>query len=62
MERAFGAHNVYIDIERMRAGQKFPQVLEQRLAECKVMLAVIGPGWLDARDDDGRRRLDDPAD
>jgi hypothetical protein len=61
LERAFGSHNVYIDID-MRAGQKFPQVLEQRLAECKVMVAVIGPAWLDARDDDGGRRLDDPAD
>jgi formylglycine-generating enzyme required for sulfatase activity len=62
LEGAFGRRNVFIDIDRMRAGQKFPEVLERRLAECKVMVTVIGPGWLDARLDDGRRRLDDPAD
>jgi hypothetical protein len=29
----FGRKNVFIDID-MRAGAKFPVVLEQRLAEC----------------------------
>jgi TIR domain len=62
LERAFGSRNVFIDIDRVRAGQKFPEVLERRLAKCKVMVAVIGPNWLDARDDSGRRRLDEPAD
>jgi formylglycine-generating enzyme required for sulfatase activity len=62
LERAFGARNVFIDIDRMRAGQKFPEVLERRLAECKVMVTVIGPSWLNARDDNDRRRLDDPTD
>jgi hypothetical protein len=62
LERAFGSRNVFIDIDRVRAGQRFPEVLERRLAKCKVMVAVIGPNWLDARDDSGRRRLDERAD
>jgi len=62
MERAFGARNVFIDIDRMRAGQKFPEVLERRLAECKVMIVVIGPAWLEASDEGGARRLDDADD
>ncbi len=62
LERAFGAHNVFIDVDRMRAGQVFPKVLEARLAECKVMLCVIGPLWLGIEGEDGRRRLDDPED
>jgi len=29
---------------------------------CHVLLAVIGSGWLEQRDTDGKRRLDDPDD
>ncbi len=61
LEHEFGGKNVFIDVD-MRAGAKFPQVLEARLAECKVMLVLIGPGWLDARDEQGHRRLDSPDD
>ena len=61
LEHEFGRRNVFIDVD-MRAGTRFPTVLEQRLAECKVMLVLIGPGWLDARDEQGNRRLDNPDD
>ena len=61
LEHEFGRKNVFIDVD-MRAGSKFPAVLEQRLAECKVMLVLIGPEWLNARDEQGQRRLDDPND
>jgi hypothetical protein len=61
LENEFGRKNVFIDVD-MRAGAKFPKVLEQRLAECKVMLVLIGPDWLNATDEQGRRRLDDPDD
>ena len=33
-----------------------------QVAACDVFLAVIGPNWLDAKDDDGRRRFDNPDD
>ncbi|MBA4233986.1 MAG: hypothetical protein C0465_25775 [Ralstonia sp.] len=62
LEREFGRHNVFIDVDRMRAGEDFHKVLEQRLQECKVMVAVIGPTWVDVRDEHGARRLDDPKD
>jgi hypothetical protein len=61
LEHEFGRKNVFVDVD-MRAGTKFPQVLEQRLAECKVMLVLIGPDWLNAADERGQRRLDDPDD
>jgi hypothetical protein len=38
------------------------QRLEDSVAACDVLLAVIAPGWLDSRDETGRRRLDDPSD
>jgi hypothetical protein len=57
----FGRRNVFLDID-MRAGTKFPLFLEQRLAQCKVMLVLIGPDWLNSSDEQGRRRLDIPDD
>ncbi len=61
LENAFGRKNVFIDVD-MRAGAKFPTVLEQRLAECKLMIVLIGPDWLNSRDEQGRRRLDSSDD
>jgi hypothetical protein len=61
LEKEFGRKNVFIDVD-MRAGAKFPVVLEQRLAECKVLLALIGPEWLNSRSEDGQRRIDLPDD
>ncbi|MGA3304059.1 MAG: toll/interleukin-1 receptor domain-containing protein [Methylovirgula sp.] len=61
LEREFGRKSVFIDVD-MRAGAKFPAVLEERLSECKVMLVLIGPDWLNAKDDEGNHRLDNPHD
>ena len=44
LEIEFGRRNVFIDVD-MHAGARFPLVLEERLAACKVMLALIGPQW-----------------
>ncbi|MEQ1696277.1 MAG: TIR domain-containing protein [Hyphomicrobiaceae bacterium] len=62
LERTFGARNVFLDIDRMRAGQNFPDVLQDKLSACRVMIAVIGPSWLTLATDDGTRRIDDPED
>jgi hypothetical protein len=61
LEKEFGRKNVFIDVD-MHAGEKFPSILEQRLAQCNVMLVLIGPGWLNSCDKQGRRRLDVPDD
>lgn len=62
MERAFGSRNVFIDIDRIQAGQNFEDVLGQRLDQCSVMLVIMGPKWAGARDDAGVKRLTNPND
>jgi formylglycine-generating enzyme required for sulfatase activity len=58
-----GKRNIFIDIGDLQAGQEFETVLENKLRQCKVMLAIIGPNWVDARDEKtGSRRLDNPED
>ena len=61
LENEFGKRNVFIDVD-MHAGVKFPSVLEERLASCKVMLVLMGRRWASAKDEDGNRRLDTPND
>ena len=58
----FAARRVCSSDDVCAPGAKFPTVLEKRLAECKVMLVLIGPEWLNSKDDDGSRRLDNPND
>jgi hypothetical protein len=51
-----------MDVDSIALGQDFRRVLTERLESCDVMLALIGPGWLDSKDGAGRRRLDDASD
>ena len=57
----FGRDLVFIDIDAIRAGQNFVDVIEQRIASCSVVIVLIGKAWLNSADDRGRR-LDDPHD
>ena len=58
----FGAGQVFIDVDTIEPGVVFAEAISGALAACKVLLAVIGPDWLTATDERGRRRLDDPDD
>jgi hypothetical protein len=57
----FGHENLFLDRDTLVAGS-WRQQIDASLAQCAVTLLVMGKGWLDARHDDGRRRLDDPED
>ena len=60
--RAFGDKHVFMDIDHIPAGVDFTQHIEAQLAQCGVLLAIIGHYWLHARDASGSRRLFDPND
>jgi hypothetical protein len=63
LEKKFGKHNIFIDVDHMLPGLKFKTVLENKLRQCRVMLAITRPNWVDARDEKtGSRRIDDPED
>jgi TIR domain len=62
LEREFSRDCLVIDIDSIPLGANFVNVIGEEVAKCDVLLAIIGPGWLDARDDDGKRRLEDSHD
>src|SRR6516164_364511 len=51
-----------MDVDSVPLGIDFVKHLREAVAKCEVLLAVIGPNWLDLRDERGARRLDDPND
>jgi hypothetical protein len=62
LEQAFPAERLFIDVDNIPPGADFVRLLESQVAQCDALLAVIGNGWIDATDDRGSRRLDDPSD
>jgi len=51
-----------LDVDNIAPGLDFVRVLGEGVAECDVVLAVIGKSRVDARDANGNRRLEDPDD
>ena len=51
-----------MDIDTISPGDDFVDVIEHTLSKARVLLAVIGPQWVDAVDEKGERRLANPLD
>lgn len=62
LAQSFPPERLFMDVERIRPGVDFVDLLQKQVSECSVMLTVIGQHWLNAADDQGQRRLDDPND
>jgi hypothetical protein len=58
----FGRRHVFRDKDSLLLGGLYPGRIRDAMQRCDVMIAVIGPHWLDARRASGGRRIDDPAD
>ncbi|WP_033354325.1 toll/interleukin-1 receptor domain-containing protein [Kitasatospora aureofaciens] len=54
----FGSGEIFKSGGSIPVGADFAEVLRRQAAECELMLVLIGPAWLDARNEDGTRRLD----
>jgi tetratricopeptide (TPR) repeat protein len=58
----FTSEAIYFDLQSIESGDKFPERLSKAVAKCRVLLALIGPDWLEVSNKAGVRRLDDPND
>ena len=58
LNRRFGKTRVFMDVDDLLAGQRFDRELDRALAQCDLLIAIIGPRWLDllrAREQSGER-------
>lgn len=55
----YGADAVFLDIDDIPAGVDFRVHVRQKLERADVVLAIVGPAWLGARDGRARIRDDD---
>lgn len=53
-----GADEIFKSGRSIPPGADFAEILRRQAAECELMCVLIGPGWLDARGEDGVRLLD----
>jgi TonB family protein len=58
----FGEDMVFMDVAAIEAGRDFRKAIEEGVTKCGVLLVVIGLEWVEAKDEHGARRLNDPAD
>jgi hypothetical protein len=62
LEQVFPIERLFMDVDNIAPGLDFVQVLNDQVARCDVLIAVIGKSWLAAPDETGARRLDNPED
>ncbi|MBN2304323.1 MAG: SUMF1/EgtB/PvdO family nonheme iron enzyme [Anaerolineae bacterium] len=59
---AFGAEQVFKDVDDIPFGVDFRDHIDRAVATNDAILVIIGPQWLAVTDKQGHRRLDDPKD
>jgi len=62
LSRVFGDENVFRASKSIPPGGRFPQELLTAVRRCRVLLALIGSRWAEARSRDGGVALEDPED
>ena len=60
--QTFGRKNIFMDVDHIPPGVDFEAHLNSQIAACEIALIVIGPRWLEVKDESGGRRLDNSDD
>ena len=47
LEQAFPPERLFMDVDNIAPGLDFVQVLNEQVARCDVLIAVIGKNWLE---------------
>ena len=60
--QVFGEDSVFMDVAAIDKGIDFRKAIDDNVASCGVLLAIIGKDWVDAKNEAGQRRLEDAGD
>lgn len=62
LRQRFGAESVFFDIDTIPLGSDFRAQISDAVGKCDIFVAIIGDNWIEAVDELGHRRIDNPAD
>ncbi len=58
----FSQGSVFMDVDAIQPGRDFRKAIDENIHKCSVLLAIVGPGWLESKDAQGQKRLEDSND
>jgi hypothetical protein len=61
MVARFGEEHVFMDVD-LAPGVDFAERITEVVSGCLALIVVMGPNWATVEDEDGQRRIEDPAD
>ncbi len=62
LSHRFSDQAVFMDVDAIQPGRDFRKAIEESVEGCAVLLTIIGPNWLEARNAAGERRLEEQND
>ncbi len=62
LKNYFGSGRIFFDVDTIQAGANFEQKISDELDNSEAALVLIGNQWLESKDTEGNRRLDNPND
>jgi hypothetical protein len=57
LAKDFQRRDLFMDVDAIKPGLDFVKQLDTQVSNCGVLLALVGPHWLAAKDKEGARRL-----
>lgn len=58
----FSENSVFMDVDAIQPGRDFRKAIDESIDKCSVLLAILGPGWLESKNALGQKRLEDESD
>lgn len=62
LKQHYDPSQIFMDIDTIEPGVDFVEVINRGVSSCEVLLAIIGPAWVNITDANGNPRLDDEND